>query len=150
MFIGGKFTSFDGKIRNRVAQLRNDGGIDSAFDPGLGVDNTVNAISIYPNSTLLIGGVFNRVGSIHRDYLVRLFTEQDTSRISLFNPIIESLLFKVSIATVTGKKYIMESCENLAIGQWSATTIVDGDGSTKILMDVMGDKTMNYYRVRVE
>lgn len=47
ILIAGDFTSYNGTLRNRVALLNADGTLDTAFDPGSGVNGTVyKAVSV--------------------------------------------------------------------------------------------------------
>ena len=64
--IGGSFTTYNGILRNRVARLTADGGLDLAFDPGLGADDTVLAVAILPYGKVLIGGEFATVDGYDR------------------------------------------------------------------------------------
>jgi uncharacterized repeat protein (TIGR01451 family)/uncharacterized delta-60 repeat protein len=60
--IGGDFTSVNGVGRNRVARLNADGSVDPNFDPtGAGVDNTIRALALQSDGSVLIGGAFTNV-----------------------------------------------------------------------------------------
>src|SRR5262249_1292474 len=59
--VGGEFTSFNGFIRQGVAQLNEDGSVDQSFDPGGGSDGPVYALAVQADNKVLIGGFFNDV-----------------------------------------------------------------------------------------
>src|SRR5690606_1606001 len=46
IIIGGDFTTYSGKARNRVARLNMDGSLDTSFNPVTGVNNAVSTTSI--------------------------------------------------------------------------------------------------------
>ena len=47
--------------RNRIARLNADGTLDTAFDPGAGASNEVDAIALQSNGKIAIGGKFTTV-----------------------------------------------------------------------------------------
>jgi uncharacterized delta-60 repeat protein len=59
IIIGGRFTSYNGTSRNRIARLNADGSLDATFNPGSGADNTVWTIAVQENGEIIIGGDFN-------------------------------------------------------------------------------------------
>lgn len=79
--IGGRFTSFDGQKRLRIARLNADGSLDTTFAPtGAGFDNAVSAITPQPNGKLLVGGSFlSYEGTVER-YLARLESDGSLDR----------------------------------------------------------------------
>ena len=72
IYIGGDFTEFNGFTRNGVARLLDNGTLDPAFDPGLGVDGSVFALAVQPDNKLLVGGAFHRFHTSERNSMVRL------------------------------------------------------------------------------
>ncbi len=71
--IGGKFASVGGAVRRRIARLNASGSLDTAFDPGDGASYTVYAVTLQPDGKILIGGGFQTVGGIPRNYIARLY-----------------------------------------------------------------------------
>jgi uncharacterized delta-60 repeat protein len=61
ILIGGGFTEVDGVARNRIARLNADGSLDGTFDPGTGADDTVYALTLHGDGTVLLGGRFTQV-----------------------------------------------------------------------------------------
>jgi uncharacterized delta-60 repeat protein len=72
ILIGGEFTSVLGVSRVRVARLWPDGQVDTTFDPGTGIDGTIQAVAIQPDGKILIGGNFNIVNGVRRRHIARL------------------------------------------------------------------------------
>jgi len=75
--IGGEFTQIDGITINRVARLLPNGLLDSAFNPGAGVDGIVYAVAVQPDGKVVIGGDFARVDSTPRGRVARLNADGD-------------------------------------------------------------------------
>jgi uncharacterized delta-60 repeat protein len=72
---------------NRIARLKADGTIDTAFDPN--VNDTVNALAVQPDGKILIGGFFtslapNGGASVARNVMARLDVNGNVD--STFNP----------------------------------------------------------------
>lgn len=62
IIIGGEFTEYDGKQRNRIARLNFDLSLDETFDPtGKGFNGTVYALALVDNN-ILVGGAFTGTG----------------------------------------------------------------------------------------
>ena len=80
----GGFITVNGISRSGIARLNSDGSLDSSFSPGLGADNFVRTIALQPDGKVLIGGWFNTVNGVTRNYIARLNADGtlDTS----FNP----------------------------------------------------------------
>lgn len=73
VIISGAFSSIDGNARNNIARLNADGSLDHEFNPGIGADNRVSALTVQKNGRLIVAGHFvafdgvaiNRVASVH-------------------------------------------------------------------------------------
>jgi uncharacterized delta-60 repeat protein len=72
ILIGGDFTKYNGVERRRIARLNSNGSIDYSFDPGTGVDGSVNSISIQSDGKILIGGSFPTYNGISKNGLARI------------------------------------------------------------------------------
>lgn len=72
LVIGGKFLSYGGSSRRRIAELNTDGSLYTAFDPGTGADSTVWEIVEEPDGRLLIGGEFTTFNGIARERIARI------------------------------------------------------------------------------
>ncbi|MGD9590003.1 MAG: FG-GAP-like repeat-containing protein [Pyrinomonadaceae bacterium] len=72
ILISGGFTVFNGVGRNRIARVNSDGSLDTAFDPGIGLDVGNNAFAIQPDGKILIAGGFPSYNGIARKGIARL------------------------------------------------------------------------------
>lgn len=70
--IGGDFTAFNTTQRNSIARVNQDGQLDMSFNPGLGADNYVSAVTLQPDGRILIGGGFTSVNAFLRYGIARL------------------------------------------------------------------------------
>jgi uncharacterized delta-60 repeat protein len=84
VLIGGRFTSFAGVPRKRIARLNVFGGLDPSFDPGLGADGEVKSIAVQSDGRILIGGEFTSCGGVARFGIARL--NPDGSLDTSFDP----------------------------------------------------------------
>lgn len=74
ILVGGYFTAVGGQTRLNLARLNPDGSLDTGFNSGAsgGTDSTVYALAVQPNGKILVGGGFNYLGGLTRNYLGRL------------------------------------------------------------------------------
>lgn len=70
--IGGKFSTYDGVSRTRIARLNSDGTLDATFLPGSGANNTINKLSIQPDGKIVIVGTFTNYGGAARNKVARI------------------------------------------------------------------------------
>lgn len=86
--LGGKFTSFNGIIRNGLARLNVDGSLDISFNPGTGISGGANTIvhclATQTDGKMIIGGDFTSYNGISRNRIARLFANGDLD--VSFNP----------------------------------------------------------------
>ncbi len=72
IYVGGKFTEFNGVVRNSIAHLNADGSLDTSFAPssgfsGQGSNTTVHALAFNPSlNRLYAGGFFTTVNGVSR------------------------------------------------------------------------------------
>ena len=72
VWLAGDFTRVSGRPRQRVARLRADGSLDTAFDPGVGPNDRVLALAEGNQGTLYVGGVFTSVNGVVRGGIAAL------------------------------------------------------------------------------
>ncbi len=58
MMIIGNFTEYNGSPANGIARIKADGTLDNTFNPGMGVDGSINTIIEQANDQFLIAGNF--------------------------------------------------------------------------------------------
>ena len=71
IIIGGRFTSFNGVLKEYIARLNADGTLDNTFNIGTGANNSVT-IAIQPDGKIIIGGYFTSFKGVSKNYLARL------------------------------------------------------------------------------
>jgi uncharacterized delta-60 repeat protein len=75
IFVGGNFYSVNGTGRRYLARLLSDGTLDTNFDPGTAVINSVQCLAVQANNRLLVGETVSRkVNNIFPPSLIRLFS----------------------------------------------------------------------------
>jgi uncharacterized delta-60 repeat protein len=75
VLVGGEFITMNNTNRPRLARLNADGNLDLSFDTGIdGVDGNVRAIVVQPDGRVVIGGEFNQVNGVARNFIARLQT----------------------------------------------------------------------------
>src|SRR5205085_541556 len=61
IIIVGSFYAVDGVACGHVARLNPDGTLDNTFNPGIGADNIVYAVTVDSSDNIYIGGAFQAV-----------------------------------------------------------------------------------------
>lgn len=84
IIIAGEFTTIGGTTRNRIARLKSDGTLDTAFATGAGANGAIRAISTASSGKIFIGGDFTTYDGVARNRIARLNT--DGSLDTSFNP----------------------------------------------------------------
>lgn len=127
LIIAGNFNTVNGQVRHNIARLTADGQVDQTFDPGAGPDNTVNAVAIRSDGTIMIGGEFHTCDGQMRLAVARLDASGrlDTG----FNPVIGVTGSVRSVATQPDGKTIIAGnfsrYDNVATGN---ITRIDSQG----------------------
>ncbi len=87
---GGRFTTYDGVNRSRIARINTDGSLDTSFNPGSGAISTldfstsIKALILLPDNKLLISGYFNSYNGTSINMIARL--NADGSLDTSFDP----------------------------------------------------------------
>ena len=84
LWVGGDFTSFNGVPRNHLVRLNQSGSVDTTFDAGTLLSNSVRALAVQPDGKILVGGLFTNINNNRISYLARLSPDgnQDTNFLS--------------------------------------------------------------------
>lgn len=85
IIISGSFTTYNGAARNRIAQINQDGSLDTGFDPGTGANNAINEIELQPEGRIIAGGSFTDFNGVTRNYITSINT--DGSLDNSFDPL---------------------------------------------------------------
>lgn len=72
VLLGGGFTKVGNRNRANIARLTSAGALDTAFNPGAGADNPVNALVLQPDGKVIIVGGFATFNGVTRAGVARL------------------------------------------------------------------------------
>lgn len=72
IIIGGEFTSYNGRNKNRIARLNADGTIDSTFKTDVGANDKVYITLLQPDGKIIVGGEFTSFNGTITKNLTRL------------------------------------------------------------------------------
>ncbi len=82
VWIAGRFTEVQGRRRNRIARLLADGSLDAEWDPGLGANDAVLALTPTEGGGVVAGGMFTEVNGVARGGIAALLPDNpDPARI---------------------------------------------------------------------
>lgn len=84
ILIGGSFTRYGNALRNRIARVLPDGGVDASFDSSAGPNGTVFCFARQADGRVLVGGSFTSSHGLSRPRVARL--EADGSLDTSFDP----------------------------------------------------------------
>src|SRR5262249_48959201 len=82
--LGGSFTGYNTRPRNRIARANADGSNDPTFNPPGGADDFVSSIVLDPFSRIIVGGAFTSINGVQRNGIARL--NGDGTLDDTFNP----------------------------------------------------------------
>jgi uncharacterized delta-60 repeat protein len=141
----GKLLVVGDMSNGHVVRLNADGSADSSFNPGTGPDDDTYAVALQADGDILIGGLFSRVDNALRPHLARLF-----GNVPLLNPLKIGSTFTVSVPTVPGKVYTLQSQDTIGT-TWTTVpaATVGGNGNLKPLQDTNAPLAKRFYRVTV-
>jgi uncharacterized delta-60 repeat protein len=146
--IGGNFGDVDASPKNGVARLNGDGSLDPVYNAGSGVEGSVQALAIQSDGGVLVGGFISKVDGVAREGIARL--QGDIPLVELTAPRWKPAgTFSVSVATVTGKNYVLEYVNNPG-ESWTLLPPLAGDGTVKTLTDTSATGPHRFYRVLVQ
>jgi uncharacterized delta-60 repeat protein/uncharacterized repeat protein (TIGR01451 family) len=72
VILGGDFAYIQGTNWNHIARLMSNGVLDPTFNPGVGSDNSVYALAVQPNNSIILGGAFANYNLTSRGSIARL------------------------------------------------------------------------------
>ena len=143
VFIGGDFTSVNGVTQNRYALLHDDGVVEDFFGSSIGADNVVYASLITPDQKIYIGGDFTMVGGLIRRGVARL----NADVLRLGTPRIVSNAVRMTLNSVAGSTYVLESSSDLLYWIPLSTNVATGAGLEFTDVNVSAN-SMRFYRAR--
>lgn len=57
LYMGGRFTQYDGQTRNKLLRLNDDASLDTNFNPGSTITSEVTALALLPDGSILVGSI---------------------------------------------------------------------------------------------
>ena len=72
IIVAGKFSTFRQVPKNDIVRLNPNGTIDTSFDSGIGVDNSIYSVKIQQDGKILITGNFNSYNNNYKNCIARL------------------------------------------------------------------------------
>jgi uncharacterized delta-60 repeat protein len=133
IIIGGSFTSIDGVSRPRFARLRQNGSIDTTFDPGTGANNTVYSLALLPDNDLIIAGDFTQVRGVARNRVARIVANETPAMSFTGFVVTPDKPPRLTIMSNPGRTYVLEKSSNLL--SWTPVTTNLASSATLDLVD---------------
>ncbi len=72
VIVVGEFTRYKDTPVNRIVLLQEDGSLDTTFDPGLGANDTIFAVTSHPDGWLYVSGMFTEFAGTSVNRIARL------------------------------------------------------------------------------
>jgi uncharacterized delta-60 repeat protein len=145
LVIGGSFTTVDGFSRSRYARLNTNGSVDDTFNPGIGANNTVYAISVLPDENILIGGEFTLVNGITRRGVAKIRGNDREAR--FLGVTLLGNGARLTMTSTPGVNYILQASSNLV--NWTSLSTNNASSDTMTLFDPAANlHQKRFYRVR--
>lgn len=125
IYVGGDFTTADGVAANRVARLAG-----ATFAPlGAGMDNSVNALVVGPDTYLYAGGAFTTAGGVSASRIAR-WNRSQWAPLGAGVGTVNALAFDLAgLLWVVGTGFAVSSGSSLNAFRWN--------GSAYLLVDVL-------------
>lgn len=81
IIIGGRFTTYNGQVANKIARINVDGSLDTTFNTGVGFNSMVTALAVQPDGKIVAGGGFTSFNNETISRIIRLNADgtKDTS-----------------------------------------------------------------------
>ena len=129
----------------RVVRLLENGTLDPASGSTPGPSGAVMALVQQRDNRVVIGGTFRRYNGITCNGLARLLGD-----VYAFDPAAAEGHVSLSVATIAGKTYRLESRDSLNDPDWTPRASLLGDGTVKLLSDPAPTPLQRFYRIRME
>lgn len=143
--LGGAFTICNQSSRPRVARLTTTGALDTTFDPGSGLNNTVQAIALQPNNQAVLVGSFTSFDGTARTNLLRLQTDGSLDT-SFMDPVFNTFAGPTNSVTGVNGSFLsalaIQTDGNILVGG-SFTRFGSAYGSLPYATAANGDNRIN-------
>ncbi len=150
LLVAGRFTSVAGIRRIGLARLTAAGVVDPTFDPGSGPDNGVGnsyGIATRGDGEIAISGGFTTFDGAARSRIALLDPDNPSDARLRLEPSAEGKI-ELSLRTLPGKSYSLETTTSLSGRPWQALSTVLGDGTRQVFVQIRGP-THRFFRVQV-
>jgi hypothetical protein len=132
-----------------ITRLDPDGHLDPSFIRAQ-VNGYVSSMALDPKGRLLIAGGFTTVDGYNRLHLARLRLVAEPTTLRLLRPRQEANCFTVSVQSLDGHRYVLESKSALGASEWTAVASASGNQGMLSLGDTNRVSGQQFYRVRME
>ncbi|MBZ4035946.1 T9SS type A sorting domain-containing protein [Flavobacterium sp. 17A] len=128
ILIGGRFGNYNGVSRNGIARLNSDGTVDTTFNIGTGVNNSIYSIAVQTDGKILISGLFTSFNGTTRNRFARLNADGtlDTSFDPEAGP--DSVIYSI-VTQTDGKIIIAGTFKNYKGTPKQCITRLNSDGT---------------------
>jgi len=105
--VGGLFWNWSGNARAGIARLLSDGSVDATFNPGVGLSNNVDCLTLQPDGKILAGGSFTLVDGRQQNHLARLNPDGtiDANFTGSANALISSIVLQANGKIIVGGQF---------------------------------------------
>jgi uncharacterized delta-60 repeat protein len=138
ILVGGRFSTFTGAARSRIARLNQNGTLDTSFSPVLaGTDASVNDIAVMPDGRFIAAGEFTTVNGAARERVVGFNRDGsvDTSFVTTANALVYSIAPQPEGSIIIGGGFTMVNgfTGNDCIARLYPDGRLDADTNTTVL-----------------
>ena len=78
LYVGGNFTTIDGAPRQYLGLIETDGSLNTGFDPGTNITNSVQSVAVQADYGVLVGEtVSKKINNVFPASLIRLFGDPE-------------------------------------------------------------------------
>ncbi|MEJ2622109.1 MAG: hypothetical protein P8163_18210 [Candidatus Thiodiazotropha sp.] len=125
LYVGGRFTTYNGTSSNRLLRLNSDGTVDTAFNVGGGFDSDVDYIvpTMDGSGDLYVGGLFSTYNGTDSNRLIRLNSDGSVDTTLNVGSGFDFTVYSINPAT--------DGSGVLYVGGWFDT--YNGTGSTGLI-----------------
>ena len=134
VLIVGRFTSYNGTLRNYIARLNSDGSLDTSFDPGTGPNGGVGSIAVQPDGKMFIGGGFTSYNGTARATIAWLNSDGSLDPSFDAGGGLDGRVSSIAVRT-DGKVFIGGSFTNVNRTARNHIARLNGDGSLDMSFD---------------
>jgi uncharacterized delta-60 repeat protein len=144
ILVAGSFSKYNSVNCNNIIRLNADGSIDTDFNTGRGVDNTVTRMALQSDGKVIIGGTFNVFDGRRRIRIARLNSNGSLDTSYITGAGVDDDIAAIAVQA-DGKVVIAGSFENYNGTKMNGIARTNPDGSLDTNFDT-GSEVRNYIR----